>query len=46
MHVAVEASVDLLVVVDILFEDVPQEHQLSLQAVFTTKSSGSVFQSG
>jgi hypothetical protein len=33
---AVEGSVDLPVVVAILFEDVPQEHQLGLQAVFMT----------
>jgi hypothetical protein len=33
------------VIVAILFEDIPQEHQLGLQAVFTTASSGSVYQS-
>jgi hypothetical protein len=38
--------VDLSSVVTILFEDVPQEPQLSLQAVFITESSGSVYQSG
>jgi hypothetical protein len=31
---AVKGSVDLPVVVAILFEDVPQEHQLGLKAVF------------
>jgi hypothetical protein len=45
MRTAVEGSVDLPVVVAILFEDVPQEHQLSLQAVFITESSGPVHQS-
>jgi hypothetical protein len=33
MHTAVKGSMDLLVVVAILFEDIPQEHQFSLQAV-------------
>jgi hypothetical protein len=42
---AVEGSVDLPVVVAILFEDVLQEKQLSLQAVFITESSGSVYES-
>jgi hypothetical protein len=42
---AVEGSVDLPVIVAILFEDVLQEHQLGLQAVFITESSGSVYQS-
>jgi hypothetical protein len=32
----------LPVVVDILFEDVPQEHLLDLQAFLITKSSSSV----
>jgi hypothetical protein len=41
----VKGSVDLPVVVAILFEDVPQEQQLGLQAVFITKSSGPVRQS-
>jgi hypothetical protein len=45
MRVTVEGSVDLPVVVAILYEDVPQEHQLGLQAVFFTQSSGSVYQS-
>jgi hypothetical protein len=36
--------VDLPVVVAILFEYIPQECQLGLQAVFITKSSGFVFQ--
>jgi hypothetical protein len=34
----------LPVIVAILFEDVPQEHQLGLQGVFIAKSSGSVYQ--
>jgi hypothetical protein len=42
----VEGSVDLPVVVAILLEDIPQEHELGLQAVFITESSGSVYQSG
>jgi hypothetical protein len=42
---AVEGSVDLPVIVAILFEDVLQEQQLGLQAVFIPKSSGSVYQS-
>jgi hypothetical protein len=46
MRPAAEVSVDLLVIVTILFEDIPQEHQLGLKAVFITKSSGSVYQSG
>jgi hypothetical protein len=33
--------VDLPIVLTILFEDVPQEHQLGLQAVFITDKSGS-----
>jgi hypothetical protein len=44
MPTAVQGSVYLPVIVAILFEDVPQEYQLSLQAVFT-ESSGSVHQS-
>jgi hypothetical protein len=40
MGTAIESSVDLPVVVAILFEDVPQEHQLGLQAVFIKESSG------
>jgi hypothetical protein len=43
---AVEGSMDLLVIVAILFEDVLQEHQLSLQTVFITASTGSLYQSG
>jgi hypothetical protein len=39
-------SGDLPVVLAILFEDVPQEHQLGLQTVFITESSDSVYQSG
>jgi hypothetical protein len=46
MRTAVEGSVDLPVAVAILSEDVLQEHQLGLQAVFITESSGSVYQSG
>jgi hypothetical protein len=46
MRATVQYSVDLPVVVAILFEDVPQEHQIGLQALFITKSSGSVYQSG
>jgi hypothetical protein len=42
----VEVSVVLPVVAAILSEDVPQEHQLGLQAVFITENSGSVYQSG
>jgi hypothetical protein len=42
MRMAVEGSVDLPIVVAILFEDVLQEQQLSLLAVFITESSGSV----
>jgi hypothetical protein len=45
MRAAVEGAVDLSVVITILFEDVPQEHQFGLQAVFITESSGSVHQS-
>jgi hypothetical protein len=41
----VEGSVDLLVAVAILFEDVSQEHQLGLQAVFITEMCGPVHQS-
>jgi hypothetical protein len=37
---------NLPVVVAFLFEDIPQENQLSLQAAFVTKSSGFVYQSG
>jgi hypothetical protein len=46
MRMVVEGFVDLLVVVAILFEEIPQEHQLGLQATFITTSSGSVYQSG
>jgi hypothetical protein len=46
MQTAVEGSVDLPAIIAILFEDVSQEHQLGLQAVFITKSSGSVYQGG
>jgi hypothetical protein len=46
MRSAVEGSADLSVVVAILSEDVVQEHQHGLQAVFITESSGSVYQSG
>jgi hypothetical protein len=42
----IEGSVDLPVIVAILFEGVLQEHQLNLQAVFITESSGSVYQIG
>jgi hypothetical protein len=35
--------VDLPIVVAILSEDVLQEHQLGLQAVFITENSGSVY---
>jgi transcriptional accessory protein Tex/SPT6 len=45
VRTAVEGSVDLLVVVAILSEDVLQEHQLGLQAIFITESSASVYQS-
>jgi hypothetical protein len=38
--------VDLPFVVFLLFEDVLQEHQLDLQAVFITNSCGSVYKSG
>jgi hypothetical protein len=38
----VQGSVDLRVAVTILSEDVLQEHQLGLQAVFITESPGSV----
>jgi hypothetical protein len=40
MQVAVEGSEDLPVVVAILFEDVPQEHQLGMQAVLISDRSG------
>jgi hypothetical protein len=40
MWMAVEGSVDLPVIVAILFEDTSQEHQLGLQAVFIMESSG------
>jgi hypothetical protein len=43
--VTVEGSVDLVIVVAILFEDIPQKHQFSLQAVVITESSGPVHQS-
>jgi hypothetical protein len=42
----VEGSVELPVVVTILFEDIPHEHQLGLHPAFITKSSGSVYQTG
>jgi hypothetical protein len=45
MRKAVEGSVDLLVIVAILFEDVPQEHQLGLLVVFITESSVSSYKS-
>jgi hypothetical protein len=45
MGMAVEGSVDLPVIVAILYEDVPQEHQLGLQAVFITESSDPMHQS-
>jgi hypothetical protein len=44
MRTVVEGSVDLSVVVAILLEDVPQEHQFGLQAVFITESSGPMHQ--
>jgi hypothetical protein len=44
MRMAVAGSVDLLVVVAILFEDITQETQLGLQAVFITETSGPVLQ--
>jgi hypothetical protein len=37
-------ALDLLIVVAILFGDIPQEHQLGLQAVFITESSGPMHQ--
>jgi hypothetical protein len=46
MLATVEGCVDLPDVLAILFEDVSQEHQLGLQAVFITQSFGSVYQSG
>jgi hypothetical protein len=45
MWTAFEGSVDLPVVVAILFE-VPSEYQLGLQVIFITMNSGSVYQSG
>jgi hypothetical protein len=45
MRAEVEGSVDLPVVVAILFEDVPQENQLNLQAVLITDKSGPMHQS-
>jgi hypothetical protein len=45
MRMAVDGSVDLPVIVAILFEDVPQEHQLSLHAVFITQSSSPMLNS-
>jgi hypothetical protein len=42
----VEDSADLLVVVTIVSENVPQEHQLRKQAVLITQSSGPVYQCG
>jgi hypothetical protein len=45
MWMAVEGSVDLLVIIAIMFEDVPEEHQFGLQVVFITESSGPVHQS-
>jgi hypothetical protein len=41
----VENSVDLPVIVAILFEDFPLEHQLGLLAGFITEISGPVHQS-
>jgi hypothetical protein len=38
MWMAVEGSVDLPVLVAILFEDIPQEHQLGLEAVSVMKA--------
>jgi hypothetical protein len=46
MRTPVESCVDMPVVVAIMFGEVPQEHQLGLQAVFITLNSGSVYQSG
>jgi hypothetical protein len=46
MRTAVKGSLDLPVVVAILFEDVPQECQLGLQAVFITNNCGTVYKSG
>jgi hypothetical protein len=46
MQATFEDSVHLPVIAAILFEDIPQEHQLGLQAAFITESSGSVHQSG
>jgi hypothetical protein len=37
--VTVESSVDLPVIVAILFENAPQEEQLSLQTIFITENS-------
>jgi hypothetical protein len=45
MRTVVEGSMDLPVIVAILFEDVPEEHQIGLQTVFITESSGPVHQS-
>jgi hypothetical protein len=45
MWTAVEGSVDLPVIVNILSEDVAQEHQLGLQAAFITENSGPMHQS-
>jgi hypothetical protein len=45
MWMVVEGSLDLPVVVAIPFEDVPQEHQFNLYALFITESSGPVNQS-
>jgi hypothetical protein len=42
MQTTVKDYVDLPVIVAILFEDIAQEHQLSLQAAFITKGSGAV----
>jgi hypothetical protein len=44
MQATVEVSVALSVAVAIPFEDVPQE-QLGLQAVFSIRTSGSVYHS-
>jgi hypothetical protein len=46
MRTAIENSVTLPVFVAILFEVVPQEHQLGLQVDFITPNSGSVYLSG
>jgi hypothetical protein len=42
MRTAIECSADLLVVIALLLEDIPQEDQLDLQAVFITENASHI----